>query len=654
MGTTGMERRAGDRHEGEEPEGAHVESGRHRGVTFDRLISRMGGVIRVACLCIAFAAPLGSASRAEAVAPLAECAPTVTPDELSAGQQAVGYTVRKGTTVESFDVEILGVMQNGIAPGRDLIIVDTSGQLIQDAGGIWFGISGSPIYTLDGKLIGAIAYGFSSTSSIAGVTPADPDMLGVFDEAGSSALHPFSRDTSAPRTVRLNHTVRRRIARRERVRTSSVDDQISQLEVPVTVSGLTAQRRAMLRRAAIKDDAPFFIPQVGSSSASANATPSGTVSPGDSFAAVTSYGDITFAAIGTATYVCDGKALAFGHPFLFNGPTVLGANAANAFGIVQDPVYGPFKLAAVTDPLGVVDRDRLPTIRAQLGEDVPVVPVTQDTTALDTGNVRLGGETEIVQRPNASDEDSLPFIAWIHSLSSIDSVFDQISGGSAHISSTIRGVDTRSGEPWVLSRSNKWISGSDISFDSSFELLTTLSVLQDQKLAPIRFTDIDVDAEVEQTVRKLAISNVLWSKNGVRFRGVRRMRVRPGQTIFARVQLRDSDESRLKSVPMRFHVPRHTRRPNGVITVSGGGSSTEEDPFCFLEGWCASVSAKTFDALLTRLRHQPRNDDLVGRLGVRKTSQRRVVRQPKVVTGHDELLLKPAKPAALPPGTVAR
>jgi hypothetical protein len=604
----------------------------------------------VFCLCIVCAAPLWSASQAEAVAPLAECAPTVTPDELSAGQQAVGYTVGQGTTVESFDAKILGVMQDGIAPGRDLIVVDTSGQPIQDAGGIWSGMSGSPIYTLDGKLIGAIAYGFSSTSSIAGVTPADPDMLGVFDEAGSSVLHSFFRDTSAPRTVRLNHTVRRRIARRERAKTSLVDDQISQLEVPASVSGLTARRRVMLRRAAIKDDAPFFIPQVGSSSASANATPFGTVSPADSFAAVTSYGDITFAAIGTATYVCDGKVLAFGHPFLFNGPTVLGANAANAFGIVQDPVYGPFKLAEVTDPLGVVDRDRLPAIRAQLGEDVPVVPVTQDTTALDTGSVRLGGETDIVQRANASGEDSLPFIAWIHSFSNIDSVFDQISGGSAHISSTIRGVDTRSGEPWTLSRSNKWISGSDISFDSSFELLTTLSILQDQKLAPIRFTDIDVDAEVEQPVHKLAIRNVLWSKNGVRFRGVRRMRVRSGQTIFARVRLRDSDESRLESVPMRFHVPRHIRRPNGVIAVSGGGSSTAEDPFCFLEGGCGSVSAKTFDALLARLRHQPRNNDLVGRLELGRTRQRKVVRQPKVVTGHDELLLNSAKARGLPPG----
>src|SRR5919201_4073507 len=104
-------------------------------------------------------------------------------------------------------------------------------------------MSGSPIYTLDGKLIGAIAYGFSSTSSIAGVTPADPDMLGVFDEADGSALQPLSGDTSAPGTVALNHTIRRRIARRERTKALSVDARISQLEVPVSVSGLTAQRR---------------------------------------------------------------------------------------------------------------------------------------------------------------------------------------------------------------------------------------------------------------------------------------------------------------------------------------------------------------------------------------------------------------------------
>jgi len=570
--------------------------------------------------------------------PLPECADTVTPDQLSVGQDGAGYTVRQGTTVESFDAKILGVMHDGIAPGRDLIIVDSSGTPIDEGGGIWSGMSGSPVYTLDGKLIGAIAYGFSPTSSIAGVTPADPDMLGVFNEADSSDLGSFALRSPAPRTVRLSHGIRARIARREHIRTSSVSEDVSQLKVPVSVSGLTAAHRAMLRRGAIDHDLPFFIPSIAGSSSSADATQFGTVAPGDSFAAVLSYGDITFAGIGTTTYVCDGKALAFGHPFFLTGPTTLGANAASAFGIVDDPVFGPFKLANVTDPLGAVDRDRLAAIRAQLGQEVPTVRVTQDTTALDTGNKRLGGETDVVQGTHPGEEASLPFLAWIHSFSNIDSVFDQVSGGSSHISWTIRGVRKRSGEPWELTRSNKWISNNDISFESTFELLSTLAILQEQTLAPIEFTDVDIEVEVEQTVHELTIRNVLWSKNGIRYRDTRHLRAHPGQPIFGRVRMRDSDGG-LKTASMKFHVPRHGGHV-GLITVAGGGSGGGVNPFCVIEGGCGSSGgAKSFSSLLAKLHRRLRNDDLVGQLGIGRIGSRVVRRQPKVVRGHDKLRL---------------
>jgi hypothetical protein len=606
----------------------------------EELLPNQSRALHLACLgCLIVALTATAPASADPPdPPLPACADTVTPDQLSVGQDGAGYTVRQGTTVESFDVKILGVMHDGIAPGRDLIIVDTSGTPIDEAGGIWFGMSGSPVYTLDGKLIGAIAYGFSSTSSIAGIAPANPDMLRVFNEADSSDFGSFALRSPAPRTVRLSHRIRARVARREHTEISSVSEDVSQLKVPVSVSGLTAAHRAMLRRGAIDHDLPFFIPSIAGSSSSADATQFGTVAPGDSFAAVLSYGDITFAGIGTTTYVCDGKALAFGHPFFLTGPTTLGANAASAFGIVDDPVFGPFKLADATDPLGVVDRDRLTAIRAQLGQEVPTVPVTQDTTALDTGNTRLGGETDVVQGTHPGEETSLPFLAWIHSFSNIDSVFDQVSGGSSHISWTIRGVRTDSGEPWELTRSNRWISKHDISFESTFELLSTLAILQEQTLAPVEFTDVDIGVEVEQTVHELTIRKVLWSKNGIRYRDTRHLRAHPGQRIYGRVRMRDSDGGR-KTAAMKFHVPRRGGRV-GLITVAGGGSGGGVNPFCVIEGGCGgSGGAKSFSSLLAKLHRRLRNDDVVGQLRMGRGSSRVVRRQPKVVRGHDELRL---------------
>jgi SpoIVB peptidase S55 len=592
------------------------------------------------CLSVVAAALLAvSASAAPPTVPLPPCADTVTPDQLSAGQDAVGFTVSHGSTAESFDVEILGVMHSGIAPGRDLIIVAASGPPIDQAGGIWYGMSGSPVYTLDGKLIGAIAYGFSTTSSIAGVTPADPDMLRLLDQPGARSSGLSAAPTRSPRKVRLSDRVRARIARHERVRTSAVDADMPRLEVPVSVSGLTAPRRRAIRRAAIDAHLPFFVPNVAGSSGSAKADSFGTVAPGDSFAAVAAYGDLTFAGIGTTTYVCDGEALAFGHPFNLTGPAVFGASAATAFGIVTDPIFGPYKLAAITDPLGVVDQDRLAGIRAKLERPVRTVPITQDTTSLDTGRSRLGGETDVVRDAEVGFEGSVPFLAWLHSVSNIDAVFDQVSGGSSRISWTIRGIKKHSGAHWKLTRSNRWVSKRDISEASTSELLFALLALDNQRLARIEFTGVHARVKVTEEIDQLTIRKVLWSTHGSPYRRAHRLRVDPGERISARVRMRPSEGGASKTVTMKFRVP-HSRGL-GLLTIGGGDQGGQRNPLCALGGECGRQGgkAKSFAALLAGLRHRPHNTDLVGELDTGRRSQRVVRRQRQVVTGHSRVLL---------------
>ena len=329
--------------------------------------------------------------------PLSECAPTVTAGALTPGQQAVGFTVRQGETVESFDVEILGILHNGIAPGRDLIVVDTSGPVIDaGGGGISAGMSGSPVYTLDGDLIGAVSYGFSGgPSSIGGVTPADPDMLSLLGEPKAKApLRGSAR-------ISLHGELRRRAARRGGLSKRALDGGLGRLKVPVALSGgLLPQRVALFRRAIRRQHLPFIL-TAGGSAPQAKA-PIGTVAPGDAFAATFSYGDVSFAGIGTTTYVCDDQALAFGHPLAFTGPTLLGANRASVLSVVDDSVYGPFKLAEATDPVGLVDLDRLPAIRAELGTLPTTIPITQNTTALDTGS----------RSPTARRTSSTPATPW--------------------------------------------------------------------------------------------------------------------------------------------------------------------------------------------------------------------------------------------------
>src|SRR5262245_59697108 len=90
-------------------------------------------------------------------------------EELRRGMKGHGRTVLQGTRLESFQVEILGILKN-TSPGRDLILARLSGIGLEKTGVI-AGMSGSPVY-IEGKLAGAIAYAWPfGKEPIAGITP---------------------------------------------------------------------------------------------------------------------------------------------------------------------------------------------------------------------------------------------------------------------------------------------------------------------------------------------------------------------------------------------------------------------------------------------------------------------------------------------------
>src|SRR5437870_7845483 len=90
-------------------------------------------------------------------------------DEVRAGMKGYGRTVMRGTKIETFDAEVLGVLKN-TSPGRDMVLCRLSG-LNLDKTGVIAGMSGSPVY-LDGKLLGAVAYAWPfGKEPIAGITP---------------------------------------------------------------------------------------------------------------------------------------------------------------------------------------------------------------------------------------------------------------------------------------------------------------------------------------------------------------------------------------------------------------------------------------------------------------------------------------------------
>src|SRR5439155_12466501 len=100
-------------------------------------------------------------------------------DEVRQGMKGFGKTVFQGTTIERFDVEVLGVLKN-FAPKQDMILVRLSGGTLEKTGVI-AGMSGSPVF-IDGKLLGAVAFAFPfAKEPIGGVQPIQ-QMLDLLDQ----------------------------------------------------------------------------------------------------------------------------------------------------------------------------------------------------------------------------------------------------------------------------------------------------------------------------------------------------------------------------------------------------------------------------------------------------------------------------------------
>src|SRR5262245_12409502 len=171
----------------------HVVSGQWRDV---RRMERNHG-FRVVSLAFvmagttAFAGEVGLASSPASLSPAQAdpCPPAVAIDGLDdlAGQELTGLTVERGTVPDEFTAEFLGVIENGIAPGLPMVVVNTQSEAITRIGGVWAGMSGAPVSSEDGRLVGSVSYGLSfGASPIAGVTPA-AEMQKLSDGGGVAA-----------------------------------------------------------------------------------------------------------------------------------------------------------------------------------------------------------------------------------------------------------------------------------------------------------------------------------------------------------------------------------------------------------------------------------------------------------------------------------
>jgi hypothetical protein len=555
----------------------------------------------VAAVAAIVAAGLGAAPATSATS---DTCPTATDiSTLTRGENVTGLTVSQGTTPDGFTGTVQGVLTDGIAPGLDMVIVKLTSPAIDSVGGIWEGMSGSPVYAPDGSLIGAVSYGLGlGPSKIAGVTPAS-EMQKLLAKGGGS--DPAPTPTPAAR-VTLSPRLQQRVVASGAATSAEASAGMTQLKIPFSIGHIRGNAKRVHRITKLFKSSAYRMVPMGTAPAG-TAGDASSIIAGGNIAASMSYGDITAAGVGTVTEVCGTKVLAFGHPFNFAGLTSLTMHSADAI-VIQNDLIAPFKLANIGDPVGTVDQDRMAGIKGFLG----AAPTTSDITSTVTadGDSRTG-------TTHISIPDVFADLAVTHVMVDTDRVFDSIGKGSATMSYTINGT-REDRTPFSLQRSDVYASPYDISGTTAFSLYDVISTLQYNGIEDIKFSGVTTDSTLDHSYTHYVLSQLqhrsagVWTKVGQRHQ----LRVPAGTTQHFRVLLTSKDLGD-KTVRLDVKIPASAAGRFGVFEAFGGDSGKgggDGETIIVMGRQAAGSSGKTFDDVLNALRNAPHNDDVVGDL----------------------------------------
>jgi hypothetical protein len=395
-------------------------------------------------LCLGVATVVSAPSQAA----IGTCDTAYPVSELTEGQAVNGLTVSNGTTPEAFTGDVLGVLKDGIEPGVDMIMMRLTSSEIDRVGGIWEGMSGSPVYASDGRLIGAVAYGLAyGTTPVAGVTPYED-------------MQQYAGTPPPPLRVGVSATAARTIARSTDLTARQADQGFSELKVPTGIAGLSPRVLARDRGRPYLDKHAYVAGRAGA----ADAPTADDMIAGGNLVATLSTGDVLQGAVGTITSVCNGTVVGFGHPLNFVGRSSYGMAGADALYIQEDPLNVPFKLANIGDLLGTVDQDRMTGIAGLLGVDPPSLPITSKVSYQpDGGSARSRTGSSDVQLPLAAAGTANYELILNH-----QAVMDAYQGGSETQAWTVTG-HTASG-PFTFTGGNRYTDDFDVTFASVWDL----------------------------------------------------------------------------------------------------------------------------------------------------------------------------------------
>ncbi|HVU38189.1 MAG TPA: SpoIVB peptidase S55 domain-containing protein [Opitutales bacterium] len=442
------------------------------------------------------------AQTAENTLPLADVKP---------GMKGEWRTAVQGTTVQSFPLEVLGVMENFSGPKRSIIICQAldPGQM---QNGPVAGMSGSPVY-IDGKLVGAYAYGFtySKDQAIIGVTPI-ADMMEVLNQPGPQSLPGRPREgrvmpmvndidkNSAPAngsaTAALSNPPDssnwRVTLGADRLGGRDLNSLLKPLPTPLMASGISARTLAAFKEVLAKRGLELVAAPGGR--APGGGPPASALEPGSPMAIVLLSGDFSISGVGTLTWRQGDKVIAFGHPMFDDGAVDLPLATADVVTVVR--AYDrSFKLANVGPIIGTISQDRLTGIGGAIGPKPAMTAFHSRVTGTD-------GVTRTFQGDLWQDRDLSPTIGAMGLLESLNSTEQTAQEQTFYINATL---DIEGFPPLKLTQV---VSGADGATVAAMDFLDQYDQLMGNPFETPHVRSLDFDVKLRDTWLMSGIESV--------------------------------------------------------------------------------------------------------------------------------------------------
>lgn len=453
-------------------------------------------------------------------------------NQIKAGMKGTGRTVFSGTTVSSFDAEILGVLEN-VGPKQSIILARLSGGPL-DRTGVLQGMSGSPVY-IGGKLIGAVALAFPySKEPIAGIRPIE-EMLATAPVARTPTARAQITDTSL--VARIPEPVR-------------PADRPAEMMTPLSLTGFTQATvdhfAPQLRRLGLE-------PAQGLSAGRApRPAPPAPPEPGSMISVQLVNGDMAVGADGTVTHVDGNRVYAFGHRFLAVGATEVPFTSASVITLLPN-VNVSYKISASGKVLGAITTDYNAAVSGEFGKKARMANV----------NVTVQGDRQSKYHVEmAQDQLMTPLLLQMVVYSALDASERTVGSSSVRVRGDIR-FDNVS-EPVHLD--TMYAGDYNVPLVASLGTTMPVAYVLQNSVDTLRVESVDLTIEAVPVRKQYSIENLWTSKRTVR----------PGESFDIFVLLA-GDGNKEVTHKIAYEVPIGAPVGPLSVTVADGPSANAAD-----------------------------------------------------------------------------